>query len=312
MTKKNSHIKKASLRGDFLSCTLLFHIILFGLVFIASHSTAQVNPAKMKVWQDSLKVLGEQLYQRESDPVLLERNAVLVRTLVSALKEKSSFDYDFEGLDMVSAIRAPDRKFRIFSWNVPLSDGSYLYYGAIQTNTQDGSLKLTPLLDQTFEIKDPDKEMLATERWYGAQYYEIVSFSRGYLLLGWKGHTDKVTRKVIEPLTFDGNRYLLGGRVFPDDKTLARKIFSFTSTASMYLRYHEQEGRIVFDHLDVSDPSMAGDYQHYGPDLSFDAYKIKGEVLLLESNIDFQNPERGDESLFIDPSRPSGRKRSGF
>lgn len=292
---------------QFLTC-----VVIFAFLGIGFPCAAQVDKTKMESWQDSLKILEEQLYQRESDPVLLERNAVLVRTLVSSLKEWHSFDYDFDRLDMISTIRSPDQKFRIFSWNVPLSDGSYLYYGAIQTNTSNGSLKLTPLLDQTFEIKDPDKEILPTEKWYGAQYYQIVPFSRGYLLLGWKGHTDKITKKVVEPLTYDGNRYLLGGRVFPEDKKLTRKIFSFTRAASMYLRYHHGERSILFDHLVAPEPSMSGDYQYYGPDLSFDAYRIKGDTLLLESNIQLQHPESEDDNLFIDPAKPPGSRKSGF
>lgn len=284
-------------------------IVLIGLI---SDGVAQINTDQMMAWQDSLSSLSKQLYEGDSDPVRLEKNASLVKTLVSALKERHSFDYPFSGLDMLSIVQPPDSTFRVISWNVPLSDGSYLYYGAIQNRTEDGSLKLVPLLDQTFEIKYPHEDILSTSRWYGAQYYQIVPYSQGYLLLGWKGHTDELTQKVIEPLSYDGNRYVLGGRVFPEDDALARKIFSYTRSASMYLRYHDDERRIVFDHLTAPDPEMSHDYRYFGPDLSFDAYRIQGATISFESNIEFRSPPDDDELGERNPLIPLPGNKSGF
>src|SRR3546814_16711163 len=71
---------------------------------------------------------------------------------------------------MVSILDAPDDRFRIFSWHIPLNDGSYLYYGTIQLNTPDGSLKMYPLLDKTYEITEPEQAVTAPDNWYGPPY----------------------------------------------------------------------------------------------------------------------------------------------
>lgn len=282
------------------------------LYFCVTCVSAQAPVTKMDAWQDSLNRLVHELYSGDADPVVLARNTVLVRTLVSSLKEQHSFDYSFGDLEGISLVCPPDSQFRIFSWNVPLNDGSYLYYGAIQSATSDGSLMLTPLLDQTFEIEHPPSAILHADKWYGAQYYEIVTVGDGYALLGWKGHTDKYTQKVIEPLRLADGEFTFGKSIFTHDTAIMRRVFSFSQAASMYLRYDPQNGRIVFDHISPADSSLEGDFRFYGPDLSFDAYLIKGDYLELQENILLENVEQGNEDLFIDPTAPRGERRSGF
>src|SRR3546814_873422 len=155
---------------------------------------------KIQSLEDSLAKLGHTMYNELSEPERLEANFTFVKTLVSALKQPYSYTFPFDSLDMVSILDAPDDRFRIFSWHIPLNDGSYLYYGTIQLNTPDGSLKMYPLLDKTYEITEPEQAVTAPDNWYGAQYYCIVPLSGAYVLLGWKGHTPYVTQKVVEVL----------------------------------------------------------------------------------------------------------------
>lgn len=243
----------------------------------------------MQVWQDSLSQLGQKVFAQTAEVERIESNFLFVKTLVSALKETNSYYYDFDKLNMISAVRSPDDNFRIFTWNVPLQDGSYLYYGSIQFKS--GTLKLIPLLDKTFEISEVHTNVLDNKQWYGAQYYGIVPFRPNqYLLLGWKGHDVLVSQKVIEVMTIDTKGNLkLGATIFADNQSISRKIFSYAKQATMLLRYNKNESRIEFDHLV---PLEGGKKDQNIPDLSHDAYMLRKSDLALQKNITILNFEQ--------------------
>lgn len=259
------------------NCFLIFCFILFGTASFGQ------NLQKMQVWQDSLFHLGQKIFSNTSEVERLESNFLFVKTLVSALKEPNSYFYNFDRLNFISSVRSPDDTFRIFSWNIQLQDGSYLYYGSIQQKS--GSLKLTPLLDKTFEIANVDKDVVNTTNWFGAQYYEIIPYQKDkYLLLGWKGHDTKNTKKVIEVLRFMPNGEIkLGESIFLDDPTLSRKIFTYAKEATMLLKFQNAENRIVFDHLvPLENGSIT---KIFVPDLTHDAYVLESKGLKLQQDV---------------------------
>ncbi|MFD1770204.1 hypothetical protein [Sphingobacterium suaedae] len=292
---------------------LILSLSVFAAVGMPCQTIAQVNLYKMNTWQDSLIRLGTEMYENKAEAKRLEKNFIFVKTLVASLKERHSFLYNFDQLDMISVVMSPDSRFRIFSWNIPLHDGSYLYYGAIQSHTEDGTLKLVPLLDKTFEINDPEGEALTPSVWYGAQYYSIVPLTGNrYALLGWKGHAPNYSQKVIEILQCEPNSFVLGGAIFSDSPTMFRKIFNFARDLSMYLKYDQQKSRIVFDHIVPADPSLQGQYSRYGPDLSYDAYLLKNGKLILQQDVPFQNEERGNRDDLVQPGQATSGKKSGL
>jgi len=272
------------------------------------------NIQKMNIWQDSLLQLGQQMFQHEAEAERLERNFVFIKTLVSALKEPNSYYYNFEKLDMISVLSSPDNDFRIFSWNIPLQDGSYLYYGSIQHKVAGGQLKLTPLLDRTFAFQKPTEEITSPEQWYGAQYYEIIPLSKQhYVLLGWKGHQAEYSKKVIEILRMSPDGTItLGAPVFTDNPKMTRKVFSYARTATMYLRHNAPLNRIEFDHIVAVAPEYEGNFQYYGPDLTHDAYELRGGRLVFRENIVLQAHEQGNESHYIDPLKSKNSRKSGI
>lgn len=280
------------------NCFLILFLLLLGKISFGQ------NLQKMQIWQDSLLQLGKKVFDNRAEVERIESNFLFVKTLVSALKEPNSYFYDFDKLNMISALRSPDDKFRVFSWNVPLHDGSYLYYGAIQLRS--GNLKLIPLLDKTFEIKDVDKDVVDNNNWYGAQYYEIIPFQKNkYILLGWKGHRADFTQKVIEILNFDSDdKISFGQAVFSDKPPLVRKIFFYNRQATMILQYNKAKNRIEFDNLVAVRGEEKKDYV---PDLSHNAYIIKNNKLLFEENIEVLNQEGYDL-----PNSPSKNPKSGL
>ena len=267
--------------------TCLFLLITF---VCACHSGVYAqDKGLLSVQEDSLYRLGKDMFVSESEPDRLKSNFAFIKTLVQSLKVENSFDYPFSRLDMISILNDPKDKFRIFSWNIPLHDGSYLYFGSIQFRTESGELKLVPLIDKTFDIKKPETTFLHPEKWYGAQYYDIVPLGSSYLLLGWKGHSGDYSQKVIEVLNMEGDEVSFGNAVFPEDKSLYRRVFYYTRQASMYLQYEERDNAIYFDHIVPLKPELVGEYKYYGPDLSHDGYRIKNQVLEFVENIELKN-----------------------
>ena len=134
---------------------IFFLLAWVALAWQGAHAQNSEN-SPIVILQDSLKTLGYTMYNSPAEQERLQANYTFVKTLVSALQTSHSYDFAFDSLDMVSRLRSPDDRFRIFTWHLPLNDGSYRYYGAIQLHTPDGSLQLIPLLDRTYEIKEPE------------------------------------------------------------------------------------------------------------------------------------------------------------
>ena len=292
---------------------LLMLCALWGL-WGAGPAYAQQGTPEIHALEDSLAGLGYIMYNEPGEPERLEANFTFVKTLVSALKAPHSFAYPFDSLSMVSILDAPDSSFRIFSWHLPLNDGSYLYYGTIQMNTPDGSLELYPLLDKTYGIENPEKTVSTPDNWYGAQYYRMVRLGDAYALLGWKGHTPYITQKVVEVLRFTGDGVQLGAPVFDDGEggRQVRAIYRYSRNASMYLDYDATENRIVFDHLSPADPQQEGHYEQYGPDLTYDAWQLENGRLVLVPEVPLMNPPSAGDELFNDPAKPQNHPKSGI
>lgn len=290
-------------------------LCVFWRIWCAGAAYAQQGDVpEARVFEDSLAALGYTMYNEPSEPERLAANFTFVKTLVSALKTPHSYSYPFDSLDMVSILDSPDSNFRVFSWHVPLNDGSYLYYGAIQMNTPDGSLKLYPLLDKTYDINTPEETVTTPENWYGAQYYHIARLHDAYILLGWKGHTPYVTQKVIEVIQFTGNGIQLGKPVFDAEEKgkYTRAVYRYSRNASMYLDFDAKENRIVFDHLSPADPRQEGQYEQYGPDLTYDAWQLENGRLVLVEDIPLMNPPSPNDNRFNDPGKPRTHPKSGI
>lgn len=267
---------------------------------------------KMNLWQDSLLTLGTRMYGAGVDAERIENNYKFVKVLVSSLKEANAFFYAYDKLKIISIINSPDDAFRIFSWNIPLNDGSFLYYGCIQYKGSD--IKLLSLLDKTFQIKDCNTSILEPKDWYGAQYYDILPLTANqYILLGWKGHHADYSKKVIEVLNIQPNgEVTFGATIFSNKPHSSRIIFSYTKQASMYLKYNKAYNRIEFDHIVPADSTLKENYKYYGPDLTYDGYSIDGGHLNFMNNIELFNPARGNEDNYIDPHKPLKSKKSGL
>lgn len=73
----------------------------------------------------------------------------------------------------------------------------------------------------------------------------------------------------------------------------------------MMLNYVAKDNTMVFDHLAAPDPEMEGNYAMYGPDLSYDGFKLQKGRWKFLNNIRLMNPESETDQLYIDPTKPS-------
>ncbi|WP_231459331.1 hypothetical protein [Pedobacter sp. Leaf132] len=269
---------------------------------------AQQNFDKLDVFQDSLINITKAIYSTPNDEVKTASNGKFIKTLVEALKQPNSYNYNFDSLKNVSVVKSSDQVFRIISWYLPFENGTYRYFGTIQMNNK-GGLKLFPLIDQTENISDANM-ITNNQKWYGARYYEVIPITSSgkqpyYVLLGWKGNTLESTKKVIEILSFDRDNVNFGMPVF-DGKELKGKnrvIFEYNKQNAMVLKTDKKAGLIVFDHLAPFDPEMVGKFQFYGSDGNTDAFKVIGGRLKLQENVVINNDANANDALYADPAK---------
>jgi hypothetical protein len=289
--------------------SILIMLCCAGTGVLAQHTGDQGYISRLNSSRDSLINLSEATFKTEDNQERFAVNATLIKTLVRALKTPGSFNYSFDSVKKITVLKSPDNSFRIFSWYVPLNNGTYRYFGTIQMATKDGQLSLLPLIDGTDNINDTNA-ITSNKNWFGARYYQIIPvIANGrqpyYVLLGWKGNNAKTSKKVIEILSFDKTGIpLFGKNVFDGakgDKSRNRIIFEYNKLNSMTLTLDNSVKMIVFDHLAPFSPELEGNFEFYASDLSFDAYKLLDGRLKLVENIILKNEPNAMDELYIDP-----------
>lgn len=280
-----------------------------GTNVLAQHTFDTKNISRLNSSRDSLINMSEATFNTEDNLERFAANAAFIKTLVRALKTPESFNYSFDSVKKITVLKSPDNSFRIFSWYVPVNDGTYRFYGTIQMATKDGKLSLLPLIDGTDNINDTNT-ITNNKNWYGARYYQIIPvIANGrqpyYVLLGWKGNNAKTSKKVIEILSFDKiGLPIFGKNVFDGakgDKSKNRIVFEYNKLNSMTLTLDKNVKMIVFDHLAPFSPELEGNFEFYASDLSFDAYKLVDGRLKLTENIILKNEPNAMDELYIDP-----------
>jgi hypothetical protein len=291
-------------------------VIAFFLIALVSRTFAQQIDAEglkqLKFYQDSLKHLGATIVNDQNSLARKNANYQFIKTLVTALKVPHSFDFPFDSIKTITLTKSPDDKFRFFTWHVSNDDGSYRFYGAIQMKTA-GPLKLYGLEDYTPLIKAAEDTIGDSHTWFGAQYYTIIPVLGTrpyYVLLGWKGNNDKSTKKVIEVLSFQNDKPVFGMPVFNGNgKRRDRVVFQYARQASMLLKYVPSQKLIVFDNLAPPDSKSKDHPETYGPDLSYNGYKLRNGMWTYVDNLDMRNVPNNQDTGYIVPEK-SGRPKT--
>ncbi len=260
---------------------------------------------QLRTYEDTLGLLS---YLTINDSLPEGRFAAckaLITTLVKALKTENSFYYPFERLRSMSILYSPDSTFRIFTWQLYVDVDQYRYYGAIQLNSPQ--LKLIPLVDRSFTVESPEFEVLPSDRWYGAVYYNILPFDtpegRKYLLFGYNAFGLFHHQKIIDVLELKDGKATFGAPVFHyHDPTTGessvhyRIVKTYSAEASFRLNWDETQGMIVFDHL----TPMGGNYGQgitMVPDGTYEGFRFQNGKWIWVPMIDYQAVE--------EPPRPN-------
>lgn len=282
-----------------ISCIIFFLILTVGTKSLSAQSSV------LPKYQDSLIKIANEIQSTKNDEHRIERNSLFVKTLVNALKIPFSYNFPFDSVRNITVAESPNKLFRIFTWYLSMSDGTFRFYGAIQLPTSNGQLTLIPLSDQTDNISDSD-EILSSMRWFGARYYEIIpittsSKSTYYVLLGWKGRSNELSERIIEILSFNKDVPIFGKSIFDGAKGKNRIVFRYSKFNSMLLTKDKTLNMIVFDHLAPIDPNKKGNPAFYASDSSYDAYKIINGRLKFIENVELLNPPDASDVMYNDP-----------
>jgi len=267
-------------------CLGLFSALLFMSTFTSFGQRAKVTQSdstyidSIKNYEYQLEGLSHNVINGSDKVERITSCYYFIETLKTALQIPNSFDYDFNLLKTISSIRSEDEKFRIFTWNLLLDSGKYMYFGAIQMNNSD-SLELYGLYDSSDYNKDIFYGQFDNKHWMGVLVYQIHHYrwkkQDYYITFGWDGQDAKTNRKIIDVLWFDDRgQPHFGEEIFDFDGDLqSRIIFDFNDRAAMLCRYDDFEDAIVFSNLVPINPLMKGNYQNYVPDGTYDYLKFE-------------------------------------
>ena len=275
----------------------IFYILIFALLSVNINAQEILT---LQEYNDSLRSCFNNMLIQKNDLARNKANEVIINLVKEMLSVKESFDYEIDSLQNLGIIKAPDNKFKIYSWNTNNDDGTFKYFAYLQTKgTKKKPRKVFFLNDNSDKIKDPKNKILTQDNWFGSLYYDIIltkhKRKKSYILLAWDGNNIYTTKKIIEILTFDkdGNSLSFGKEELPfENKTTKRIIFEYGNRMSMSLKYYKDREEIIFDHITYPDKIHEGKLEYYGPDFSYDALDVKNDKIKFLSNIAFRNPGR--------------------
>jgi len=272
-------------------------ILVITFIFTGVEVSAQQELSLSEIEME-LKALSNTLNKGSNDSVRSDALKEFIEIIESVLVESESFSYAFDSIAMLSKLKSPDERFRIYTWVVPsIKDKEYKYFGYVQLkDPSSGLITLIELKDTINGSESLESSILDSENWFGAVYYDLfykkVKKDYYYYLLGWKGNDARTTTKVIEVLTVsDQGGIKFGAPVFegPGKVRKSRVVFNYASGAVMVLRHEKSKKRIVFDHLSPSVPNAKGDYRFYGPDFTYEGYRYKKGKWYFVKDLDLRN-----------------------
>lgn len=273
---------------------MLMKLFTFLLTVPAISLLAQTNQMVSEA-EEKLKELFDSIAASPDDEERTRSGTTFSASLRETLFLDGSFEHPFSLLPNLSKLTSPDKRLRIYTWNIPLHSGMNIFYGLVQMKSPAcDTLTVVTLKDRADRIVSPDEVISDPERWYGAIYYQLITQQTTsgqvfYTLLGWRGENMFVSSRVIDILTVTSSGELLFGKqIFCDYKNSkpVRIIFRHSPNVTMSLRYEEQlvvtnkvwisrrrEFRykrekawlIVCDRLVPANSQMEGQYEYYIP-----------------------------------------------
>jgi hypothetical protein len=265
-------------------CIRLSLLIVFftGSALTARHKDSAAIKL-LAAGENRLKEIAPKFIAAKTDE---ERTAAawqVYRSLDSLLALPESFEYAWDSLTSrtISILLSPDKKVRIYTWNLILTDGSFKHFGYLQTRRKK-TIETYPLLDTTaWQSKDIADEELDPAAWPGALYYKLIPFKKGgktrYLLFGFDGNTIHSNKAVLEVLWLSKTAPVFGYPAFRqgenDPSAECRVIMECHNDVKLSFNYEPEKQIIIADKLVPSFPEAKDDPYYYIPSGDYDVYK---------------------------------------
>ncbi|MCR5455930.1 MAG: hypothetical protein K6F33_13155 [Bacteroidales bacterium] len=246
----------------------------------------------LKYGEENVASLLSQCLASEDDAERRQLSGKVMDELQQLLQYDAAFHYNFESLKNISSIYSDDGEVRVLTFGVPLNRGKkYLYHGFVIHYDEENGVKVTRLVDDEKNTRNPQFVDMQASNWYGAVYYQVQRVggrrSPVYALCGWDGADLFTNRKVLEQLTFDDDYNAKFGGSFQTEHSdgLHRIVFEFTEKAVMSLQYDPRLRMVIGDHLSAPAQNVHNP-RFYGPDMSFDGYYYDKDQWFYEPDID--------------------------
>lgn len=274
-------------------------ILFISMLIFASFQTKMYADSPIdKILLSQLSYKFDTLSQNQPDSVKLKINNECINILSKLLSDPSSFENQLEELKFIGKVYSDDGEVKIYTWGFPLQDKSFAYGGFIQKKEKK-KVTTTRLTIRNSPYIPLQNKNISAANWYGALYYKVMKIKKRreeyYVALGWSGNDGATDFKVIEPIYFDRNGKVtyLGKPLFEEGKKLhSRIVLEYTSEGKVALSFNETNDLISFDHLVPIEPMYKGIRAYYGPDFTYDAYRLqKDGKWSFEENIDARNKQ---------------------
>jgi hypothetical protein len=223
----------------------------------------------------------------------------IIEIFEDVLIDKASFAYPFDSLKNIGKLHSPDKQFRLYNWNIPLSDGTHIYECFIQYfDKSESAIYLSRLKDKSEKMENIEQLGLNSENWFGALYYDIIVKKEGrttdYVLLGINFNDKFSNYKIIESLRFTGKgKPVFNNPCFYFGKSRKKRVlFQYNQGAVMMLKYEEKIDAVVFDRLYPMDSKYKGDFRYYVPDVTNDGLVYKNGNWFFVQMIDPNNSKK--------------------
>lgn len=244
--------------------------------------------------EEHIASLFKEVFDSKSDSVRIAMAEMIMDEFQDVVNNADKLDTAlFVQLKNVGKITAQDNSLRLYTWNIPLSDGKSLFYAIFKSYETGKAFTL----GKTRNIS-PKDGIFNENNWYGALYYELIPFKYGnedkkaYLAFGWApGSTVYTNCKMIEVIVIDDNSIQFGAPVIYDEKyerTFNRLTFEYYRQSLFSIEYDKRKKRVVFNHLAPLSNTSEG-RQVLIPDESFDAIVFKKGMWLMQEDTNVKN-----------------------
>ena len=270
--------------------------ILFCSIFLIGFSQ---NSDKLIALENELDLKFKELRKERVDREKIYLSGQISEILRKSLMQPGILNYNFDKLKTVSTIKSPDGKFRIFNWNVEMSDLSHKYY-CFLVKKKNGSEKvdIIEFTDKSLNMFDPHpQKTLSSSNWFGCLYYNIIPVKKSgktiYSMLAYDGNNDRSNIKFIEGMIFTGRKVKLGVPLFQTKDGLQKRYFLEHSDKTIISLNHDPErDMIIMDHLIPENDNLEGMYEFYVPCFSYDGFKFEKGKWILEEDVIAVNKEQ--------------------